>query len=79
MPHTGVLLDNQWSHWPGVTYSLPVQCWVGMHPSAVITGIAAAGINAPIELAGAGPHATGPAVGCCARASRSGTRSGGPM
>jgi indole-3-acetate monooxygenase len=52
MPHTGVLLDNQWSHWPGTTYALPVQCWVGMHHSAVITGIARAGIDALIELAG---------------------------
>src|SRR5215831_3087321 len=40
MPHAGVPLDNQWSHWPGVTYQLPTQCWVGPHHSAVITGIA---------------------------------------
>jgi alkylation response protein AidB-like acyl-CoA dehydrogenase len=31
---------------------LPVQCWVGPHHSAVITGIARAGINALIDLAG---------------------------
>ena len=29
-----------------------MQCWVGPHHSAVITGIARAGINALIELAG---------------------------
>ena len=52
MPHAGIPLDNQWARWPGVTYSLPVQCWVGPHHSAVITGIARAGIDALIELAG---------------------------
>jgi len=52
MVHAGVPLDNQWSRWPGVTYQLPTQCWVGPHHSAVITGIARAGINALIELAG---------------------------
>jgi indole-3-acetate monooxygenase len=50
--HAGIPLDNQWSRWPGVTYSLPTQCWVGPHHSAVITGIAKAGIDALIELAG---------------------------
>ncbi|HEX5454979.1 MAG TPA: hypothetical protein VFX06_14410, partial [Stellaceae bacterium] len=44
-------LDNQWDRWPGVSYQLPTQCWVGPHHSAVITGIARAGINALIELA----------------------------
>jgi alkylation response protein AidB-like acyl-CoA dehydrogenase len=52
MVHAGVPLDNQWSRWPGVTYQLPSQCWVGPHHSAVITGIARAGIGALIELAG---------------------------
>jgi len=52
MPQVGIPLENQWSRWPGVTYQLPVQCWVGPHHSAVITGIARAGINALIELAG---------------------------
>jgi alkylation response protein AidB-like acyl-CoA dehydrogenase len=52
MPHAGIPLDNQWSHWPGVTYQLPTQCWVGPHHSAVITGIAKAGIDALIDLAG---------------------------
>jgi alkylation response protein AidB-like acyl-CoA dehydrogenase len=52
MPHAGIPLDNQWERWPGVTYQLPVQCWVGPHHSAVITGIARAGIDALIELAG---------------------------
>jgi len=52
MPQVGIPLENQWSRWPGLTYQLPVQCWVGPHHSAVITGIAQAGINALIELAG---------------------------
>ena len=51
MTHAGVPLDNQWERWPGVTYALPTQCWVGPHHSAVITGIARAGIDALIELA----------------------------
>ena len=51
MPQVGIPLDNQWERWPGITYALPVQCWVGPHHSAVITGIARAGINALIELA----------------------------
>jgi alkylation response protein AidB-like acyl-CoA dehydrogenase len=50
-PHVGVPLDNQWSRWPGLTYALPSQCWVGPHHSAVITGIARAGIDALIALA----------------------------
>jgi len=52
MVHAGTPLDNQWSRWPGITYALPAPCWVGPHHSAVITGIARAGINALIELAG---------------------------
>jgi indole-3-acetate monooxygenase len=52
MPQLGIPLENQWSRWPGVTYALPVQCWVGPHHSAVISGIARAGIDALIELAG---------------------------
>ncbi len=51
MPQVGIPLDNQWERWPGTTYALPVQCWVGPHHSAVITGIARAGIDALIELA----------------------------
>jgi alkylation response protein AidB-like acyl-CoA dehydrogenase len=50
-PHIGVPLDNQWSRWPGLTYALPSQCWVGPHHSAVICGIARAGIEALIALA----------------------------
>jgi alkylation response protein AidB-like acyl-CoA dehydrogenase len=52
MVHAGVPLDNQWNHWPGISYALPAQAWVGPHHSAVITGIARAGIDALIELAG---------------------------
>ena len=52
MLHAGTPLDNQWSRWPGLTYQLPAQAWVGPHHSSVITGIARAGIEALIELAG---------------------------
>ncbi|ETX07732.1 MAG: hypothetical protein ETSY2_09520, partial [Candidatus Entotheonella gemina] len=52
MVHAGAPLDNQWKRWPGTGYALPAQCWVGPHHSAVITGIARAGIDALIELAG---------------------------
>ena len=52
MPQIGIPLENQWARWPGLTYQLPVQCWVGPHHSAVITGIARAGVSALIELAG---------------------------
>jgi indole-3-acetate monooxygenase len=52
MVHAGVPVDNQWSRWPGLTYALPSQAWVGPHHSAVITGIARAGIDALTKLAG---------------------------
>jgi alkylation response protein AidB-like acyl-CoA dehydrogenase len=52
MVHAGAPLDNQWSRWPGLSYALPSVCWVGPHHSAVITGIARAGIDALIALAG---------------------------
>jgi hypothetical protein len=66
MPQIGIPLENQWARWPGLTYQLPVQCWVGPHHSAVITGIARAGINALIELAG-GKQPRGRPAGllCC--------------
>jgi alkylation response protein AidB-like acyl-CoA dehydrogenase len=51
MVHAGIPLDNQWNRWPGISYALPAQGWVGPHHSAVITGIARAGIEALIELA----------------------------
>jgi indole-3-acetate monooxygenase len=49
--HAGIPLDNQWSKWPGITFQLPSQSWIGPHHSSVITGIARAGIEALIELA----------------------------
>jgi alkylation response protein AidB-like acyl-CoA dehydrogenase len=52
MIHAGAPLDNQWKRWSGVSYALPAQAWVGPHHSAVITGVARAGIEALIELAG---------------------------
>jgi alkylation response protein AidB-like acyl-CoA dehydrogenase len=51
MVHAGAPLDNQWKRWSGISYALPAQAWVGPHHSAVITGIARAGIDALIELA----------------------------
>ena len=51
MIHAGIPLDNQWSRWPGLTYALPSQAWVGPHHSSVISGIARAGIDALIHLA----------------------------
>jgi len=51
MLHAGAPLDNQWGHWPGLTYALPSVAWVGPHHSSVVTGIARAGIAALIELA----------------------------
>src|SRR6201993_1447335 len=52
MAHAGAPPDNQWNRWPGVTCALPTQAWVGPHHSAVITGIARAGIDALIQLSG---------------------------
>jgi hypothetical protein len=51
MVHAGVPLDNQWKRWPGISFAVPAQAWVGPHHSSVITGIARAGIDALIELA----------------------------
>jgi alkylation response protein AidB-like acyl-CoA dehydrogenase len=52
MVHAGAPLDNQWSRWPGISYTLPSFAWVGPHHCSVLTGIARAGIEALIELAG---------------------------
>ena len=52
MVHVGAPLDNQWAHWPGISYAMPSFAWVGPHHCSVLTGIARAGIDAPIELAG---------------------------
>ena len=49
---TGVLA-NQWKdRWPGTLYALPTHCIIGPHHSMMATGIARAGIDALIELAG---------------------------
>lgn len=44
---------NQWSRWPGVTYDLPIQAWIGPHHAAAMCGVARAAIDAFIELAAA--------------------------
>jgi alkylation response protein AidB-like acyl-CoA dehydrogenase len=49
----GRLLLNQWSHWPGPFYALPVHALIGPHHSVVATGIARAAIDALTDLAGA--------------------------
>jgi alkylation response protein AidB-like acyl-CoA dehydrogenase len=65
MIHAGIPLDNQWSRWPGLTYALPSFAWVGPHHSSVITGIARAGIEALIDLAGGKtPRGRGPGLLC---------------
>jgi alkylation response protein AidB-like acyl-CoA dehydrogenase len=51
--HATAQVENEWSRWPGITYALPAHAWLGPHHSAVITGIARAGIDALIDLAGA--------------------------
>jgi len=51
VPHAFAPLDNEWQRWPGMTYAMPAVAWVGPHHSAVITGIARAGIDALIALA----------------------------
>ena len=51
MVHAGIPLDNQWKRWPGISYALPAQAWVGPHHSAVITGIARAGIDVHLRPA----------------------------
>lgn len=49
----GRVLLNQWSHWAGTLYTLPVHTIVGPHHSMIATGVARAGIDALAELAGA--------------------------
>jgi alkylation response protein AidB-like acyl-CoA dehydrogenase len=43
---------NQWQHWPGTLYALPLHAVIGPHHSMVATGVARAGIDALVELAG---------------------------
>ena len=62
MVHVGAPLDNQWAHWPGISYAMPSFAWVGPHHCSVLTGIARAGIDVPIELAG-GKVPRGRAIG----------------
>jgi len=49
--HDWAQVDNEWSRWPGITFALPVHAWLGPHHSAIVTGIARAGIDALSELA----------------------------
>ncbi len=48
----GRVLLNQWHRWPGTLYQLPVHTIIGPHHSMIATGIARAGIDALVELAG---------------------------
>jgi indole-3-acetate monooxygenase len=49
----GGVLRNQWrERWSGTLYALPTHCMVGPHHSMMATGIARAGIDALVELAG---------------------------
>jgi indole-3-acetate monooxygenase len=43
---------NQWQRWPGTLYALSVHAVIGFHHSSVATGIARAGIDELVELAG---------------------------
>lgn len=42
---------NQWQHWPGTLYALPIHAVIGPHHSVIATGVARAGIDALYELA----------------------------
>ncbi len=77
MPHVGAPLDNQWAHWPGITYAMPSFAWVGPHHCSVLTGIARAGIDALIELAGEKCRVAARVRHCCATALRCRRRSAG--
>ena len=77
MPHVGAPLDNQWAHWPGITYAMPSFAWVGPHHCSVLTGIARAGIDALIELAGEKCRVAARVRHCCATALRCRRRWGG--
>ena len=48
----GRVLLNQWQRWQGTLYQLPVHSMIGPHHSMIATGIARAGIDALVELAG---------------------------
>src|SRR5262249_15114486 len=52
MVHAGVPLDNQWSRWPGVSYAPPPPAGGGPPHNAGVPGLARAGIDALVELAG---------------------------
>jgi alkylation response protein AidB-like acyl-CoA dehydrogenase len=49
----GRLASNQWHHWPGTLYQLPIHAIVGPHHSVAATGVARAGLNALNDLVGA--------------------------
>src|SRR5207245_11199149 len=42
MVQAGAPLDNKWKRWPGITYDLPNQAWVGLNHSDVIIRLARA-------------------------------------
>jgi alkylation response protein AidB-like acyl-CoA dehydrogenase len=43
---------NQWQHWQGTLYQLPTHAIIGPHHSMIATGIAQAGMDALVEIAG---------------------------
>lgn len=52
VPHAGAPVRNQWRRWPGTLYALPVHAIIGPHHSPVALGVARAGVDALVELAG---------------------------
>ena len=52
VPGTGGAF-NQWEHWRGTLFQLPLHAIIGPHHSMIATGIARAAIDALAELAGA--------------------------
>jgi alkylation response protein AidB-like acyl-CoA dehydrogenase len=50
-PHPGSN-TNLWSRWPGTLYQMPASMFIGPHFGPVATGIARAGIDALVEIAG---------------------------
>jgi alkylation response protein AidB-like acyl-CoA dehydrogenase len=50
--HRTQRFHTRWTRWPGTLYALPLHAFQGPHFSPVVTGLARAGIDALVELAG---------------------------